>query len=235
MYNPWHGCHKKSEGCLNCYMFSFDKKRGIDSNVFRITKDFELPLKKNRAGKFKLESGSHVMMCLTSDFFLEEADCYRDKVWQMILQRQDVVFEIITKRVERINQCLPNNFKKLFKNVLINVTVENQIRADERLPILIDLDLPYKGVVASPLLEKIDIEKYLISGKIDKVTVGGENYQNARALDFSWVKDLARQCKKHNVEFEFYDTGRNFIKDGKSYIIPHSLGKIQAKKAQKLL
>ena len=25
-WNPWHGCHKKSEGCLNCYMFRIDAR-----------------------------------------------------------------------------------------------------------------------------------------------------------------------------------------------------------------
>jgi phage gp37Gp68 protein len=24
IWNPWHGCHKKSTGCLNCYMFRRD-------------------------------------------------------------------------------------------------------------------------------------------------------------------------------------------------------------------
>ena len=128
MYNPWHGCHKKSEGCQNCYMFSFDKQRGIDSNIFRINNDFDLLVKKKRDGSYKLESGSHVMVCLTSDFFLEEADLYRDKVWQMILQRQDVKFEVITKRIERVK--LPENFKEDYKNFYLNVTVENQKRAD---------------------------------------------------------------------------------------------------------
>ena len=58
-------------------------------------------------------------------------------------------------------------------------------------------------------------------------------YKNARELNFDWVKDLAMQCKRYGVDFEFYDTGSNFVKDGKRYHIPHRLGKIQAQKAQK--
>ena len=231
MYNPWHGCHKKSEGCQNCYMFSFDKQRGIDSNVFHLNNGFDLLVRKKRDGSYKLESGSHVMVCLTSDFFLEEADLYRDKVWQMILQRQDVKFEVITKRIERV--LLPENFKERYQNFYLNVTVENQKRADERIPLLLALDLDWRGLVVSPMLEPINIEKYLQTGKISHVAVGGENYKNARELRFEWVKDLAMQCKRHGVDFEFYDTGSNFVKDGKRFHIPHNLGKIQAYKAQK--
>ena len=233
MWNPWHGCHKKSEGCQNCYMFYFDKQRGIDSQIFFVTKDFDLPLKKKRDKTFKIEDGSTIMICLTSDFFLEEADKYRDKIWNIIEIRKNVKFEVITKRIERVEKCLPKN--KILDNFYLNVTIENQIRADERLPILLNLNLNYRGVVISPMLENINIEKYLESKKINKVVVGGENYKNARPLNFDWVKDIAKQCKKFDVAFEFYDTGSNFIKDGKRYLLPHKLGKEQAKKAMKYL
>lgn len=36
IWNPWHGCHKISEGCQHCYMYFLDGKRGIDtSKVYR--------------------------------------------------------------------------------------------------------------------------------------------------------------------------------------------------------
>lgn len=28
IWNPWHGCIKKSEGCENCYMYYLDYKHG---------------------------------------------------------------------------------------------------------------------------------------------------------------------------------------------------------------
>lgn len=33
IWNPWHGCYKKSEGCLNCYMYYLDAQRGQRSDV----------------------------------------------------------------------------------------------------------------------------------------------------------------------------------------------------------
>lgn len=57
IWNPWHGCHKVSEGCRHCYMFYLDGKRGIDTTkVFR-TENFNLPLKRGRDGAFKYPSG----------------------------------------------------------------------------------------------------------------------------------------------------------------------------------
>lgn len=31
-WNPWHGCHKCSEGCQNCYAYFLDKRYGRDTN-----------------------------------------------------------------------------------------------------------------------------------------------------------------------------------------------------------
>ena len=36
IWNPWHGCIKKSEGCDNCYMYFLDKMRDRDgSHIYR--------------------------------------------------------------------------------------------------------------------------------------------------------------------------------------------------------
>ena len=44
---------------------------------------------------------------MTSDFFLEEADGWRDEVWDMTRRRPDVRFWLLTKRAYRICDCLP--------------------------------------------------------------------------------------------------------------------------------
>ena len=33
IWNPWHGCHKYSEGCKYCYMYYLDSKRDKDGNI----------------------------------------------------------------------------------------------------------------------------------------------------------------------------------------------------------
>ena len=75
--NPWHGCHKLSAGCKNCFVYSGDARRGVDSSIVRQTKNFDLPIKKKRNGEYKIPSGTEVATAFTSDFFVEEADEWR--------------------------------------------------------------------------------------------------------------------------------------------------------------
>lgn len=231
MYNPWHGCHKYSEGCQNCYMFYFDSVRGIDSNIVKKTNDFNLPIKKDRYGKFKIESGQSLQVCLTSDFFIEEADEWRNDVWKMIKERQDLQFTLFTKRANRILTNLPKDFTEFYNHVEFAVTCENQKRLDERMPYLASLPTKNISLLLSPMLEEMDIDKILKTGKIKKVYISGENYKNARILDFDWVKKIQKQCKDNSVKLEFFHTGSKFIKDGRLYTIPYSKGKSQAKLA----
>ena len=44
-------------------------------------------------------------------------------------------FFILTKRAERLKECLPDNWGDGYENVILNVTCENQKRADERIPL----------------------------------------------------------------------------------------------------
>jgi len=236
LWNPWHGCHKCSPGCMNCYVFYLDEKRGRDAGVVTKNKtSFHLPLKKNRAGEYKVPAGSEVATCFTSDFFIEEADAWRDDAWQIIKQRPDVDFLICTKRIERFNACIPCDWGSGYDNVIIAVTCENQQKADERLPILLHIKANRKYVFNAPLLESIDMSVYLKSGEIDLVSVGGESYENARICDFDWVKAIKKDCDKYHVRFDFHQTGSNFMMNGRKYGIRHRDEYRQAKKGMQYL
>ncbi len=220
IWNPWHGCHKISEGCEHCYMYFLDGKRGIDtSHVYR-TANFDLPIQRDRKGNYKLTSGMQIYVCLSTDFFVEEADEWRAEVWKMIRQRPDIAFRLLTKRAHRIKECLPADWGVGYQNVMISVTCENQRRADERLPILLSIPAKHKGFMAAPFIGAIDASKYLASGQIEEVICGGENYDGARVCRFEWVESLSRQCIENEVTFNFMETGTVFEKDGKTYRIP---------------
>ena len=53
-------------------------------------------MKRNRRGDFVIPPGSTIRVCMTSDFFLEEADEWRGEVWKMIEKRSDVLFYLLT-------------------------------------------------------------------------------------------------------------------------------------------
>lgn len=223
IWNPWHGCIKKSEGCNNCYVYFFDKQRGCDANkIYKIKNNFNYPLQRDKNGQYKIKSGEEIKTCLTSDFFLEEVDIWRDSVWNIIKQRPDVIFFIITKRPERILQNLPKDWGSGWENVFINTTCENQKRFDERVPILLNLPLKHRGIIIAPFIGEVSILKHINNNNahlIHQVVVGGENYEHARVLRYNWVKKIYDECVNLNISFKFKDIGMNFEKDGKIYNI----------------
>ena len=215
MWSPWHGCKKISEGCENCYMYYLDKIRDRDGSVIYKTQNFYFPISRNRRGDYVVPSGATLSVCMSSDFFLEEADEWRSEAWEMMRQRSDVKFFIITKRVHRIKDTLPADWGDGYENVVVCCTVENQINANHKLQIFSALPIKHKCITAQPLLEQIDIEKHL--DDIELVVVGGESDRNARPLDYSWVLYIREQCIRKNVSFEFRQCGTHFIKDSKEY------------------
>ena len=224
IWNPWHGCVKCSEGCQNCYMYFLDRVHGRNgAEIYRTRAGFNYPLQTYKNGEYKIKSGELIRVCMTSDFFLEEADEWRGKAWDIMKERSDVKFFLLTKRPERVKHCLPYDWGDGWENVFFNVTCENQKRADERIPILLDLPFKHKGIMCAPFIGEISIEKYLSCGQIEQVICGGENYDGARPCNFEWVKKLRQECEKYNITFCFIETGTNFIKDGKEYHIPKKL------------
>lgn len=221
IWNPWHGCVKCSEGCEHCYMFFLDHARGKDGNaIYRTQNGFNYPLQKKCDSGYKVQSGEMIRVCMTSDFFLEQADEWRPNAWSIIRERKDVKFFLLTKRPQRVMECLPDDWNDGWDNVFFNVTCENQRRADERIPVLLSLPFKHKGIMCAPLIGPVDIDKYLDSGQIEQVICGGENYDGSRPCNYDWVKVLYEQCKSHDVTFNFIETGSVFIKDGKTYHIP---------------
>lgn len=231
-WNPWHGCTKISAGCLHCYVYRQDEMYGSStaSSLCRRTANFDLPVKRRRDGSYKLPSGEMIFTCFTSDFLLKDADGWRQECWKMMHERSDCLFCFFTKRIDRLEECLPPDWGDGYDNVMIGCTVENQDRADYRLPIFRKLPIKHKTIVASPLLEGIDMSEYL-DDSIDEVSVGGESGYNARPCNYEWVLDIRRQCVEKNVPFRFHQTGANFIKDGRRYRLKRALQRPQAQKA----
>ena len=229
-WNPWHGCFKISPGCKNCYVYRRDSLYEIDSSIISKTANFDLPVKKNRKNEYKIPSGETVSTCFTSDFLLKEADDWRKECWKMISERQDLRFFFITKRIDRFMEVMPSDWNENFNHVSVGCTVENQQMADYRLPYFVKTPIKNKLIIIEPMLEAIDISKYL-SDDISEVCVGGESGIKARPCNFDWIMDARSQCIEKNIPFSFHQTGAKLIKDGKLYTIERKYQQSQAKKA----
>ena len=229
LWNPWRGCKRVSEGCLHCYIHKGDVRRGVDTSVVRKTDAFYRPIEKKKNGEYKMKGGQLVYVCFQSDFLIEEADPWRQECWEMIRERQDLHFLFLTKRIDRFSQCVPSDWGDGYSNVTVCCTIENQIRATERLQRFKDLKIPHKQIVCQPLLEQITIEPYL--DEIECVVVGGESDLDARVLDYGWVLDIRQQCINQNVEFQFRQCGTNFLMNGTMYRLQTKNLISQARKA----
>jgi protein gp37 len=203
LWDPWFGCFKISEACQNCYI----------NNLNSFLDIFYYPDER------KLKKEQVVVVGTHTDFFLEEADHLRHFAWNVIRNNPNIIFEIYTKRVDRIMSCIPEDWGEGWENVVFCVTAENQKRADERIPILVDeVKCKHKWINCAPLLEEINISDYLSTGKIESVTTSGERRinGNVRPTKFEWFKSLSQQCKQYNVHFEIMFLGNMFIQDNRT-------------------
>lgn len=233
MWNPWHGCHKISAGCKHCYVFREDAAFGtaIPSSEVRKTTSFNLPMRRDRKRNWKFPAGTEFALCFTSDFLIEEADEWRSEIWSIIRERSDCRFFFFTKRIDRLTECLPDDWGEGYDNIGIGCTVENQDRADHRMPIFLSIPIKHRLVIVAPMLERINLLPYLDAEMIEEVSVGGESGKYARTLDYDWVLDMHRQCKEAGIPFSFHQTGSYLLKDNRVYHIPRNLQHSQAKKA----
>ena len=91
-WNPWTGCKKCSAACVNCLMFlrqtarykNFGQQPIHDpNNIRRCTTTWREPFQLQKRAE---TTGKNIrcFVCGYSDFFLEEADAWRDDAWQVI-------------------------------------------------------------------------------------------------------------------------------------------------------
>ncbi len=211
-WNTWHGCKKVSQGCKNCFVYKMDKRYGRDTTHIEKGKTtYELKDK-------DVPAGSLIKLCFSSDFFIEEADQWRDGCWDFIRRRKDCIFVMTTKRPERIKSCVPSDWNDGWDHVHISISIENQEMADIRLKHFLEAPVKHREVFCSPLIGPITLGKYLDTGLIKCVNVGGEfaPKDDVRATLYEWVKNLYLEAHERNIEFYFHQSGSMFIKDGKN-------------------
>lgn len=216
-WNPWYGCKKVSQGCKHCYMFRDMKRYGRDPNkVLRAQPaTFNQPLKWAKNGKVK--KGSQIFTCSWSDWFIEDADPWREEAWQ-IIRDTPFTYMILTKRPERIVDHLPDDWgSRGYPNVWLGVSAEDQANANSRIPQLLKIPAATHFVSAEPLLGPLDLFDFVpalwppwtpeqewkpaMIWKIDWVITGGESGPGCRPAELDWFRDIRDQCTSAGVAF----------------------------------
>lgn len=173
-WNPWQGCRPVSPGCDNCYMYREKEKFKQDpSKVIRSSeKTFNQPLKWADPAK--------VFVCSWSDFFIEDADEWRDDAWEIMRKTPHITYLLLTKRPENIEERLPADWP--LENVWLGVTAENQEMADKRIPFLLRLPAAVRFISVGPMIDEVDLRHYIgldgINGDSDFAEENGWGYSD---------------------------------------------------------
>lgn len=239
VWNPVTGCSPISEGCQNCYAKRMaNRLRGRcgypDAEPFNVTfhpDRLEEPMRWRKSQK--------IFVCSMGDLFHEDvfanvivrvfnAMCHPDCLHHTFL--------LLTKRPKLAlewwewfekESLSDGNFRVLSEqgkfppHIWFGVTTENQVMADERIPILLSIPAAKHFVSVEPMLGPL----FGVDGKIaqrmkrdstlypadaiDLVIAGPETGPSARPCKPEWLEDLWRQCKAAGVPF--FDKRKNYI------------------------
>lgn len=202
-WNPWHGCIKVSSGCKNCYMYRGKIRFGQNpTQILRSKTTFFDPL--------KWDKPSLIFACSWSDWFLEEADDWRDEAWEIIRNTPQHTYQILTKRPERIESSLPNDWGVGWDNVWLGVSIEEQ-KYCYRKDILTSIPSKIRFISAEPLLENIDFGSL---ENIDWLITGGESGPDFRIMDINWAINIKDQCLKFQIPLFHKQNGGIRLIDG---------------------
>jgi len=197
--NFWHGCQKISEGCKYCYMYRIKDKSGENGSLVKRTGD------KKFYEALYWEQPAVIFTCSMSDFFVEDADEWREDAWGVIRRTPQHTWQILTKRPERIKECLPPDWGDGWDNVWLGTSIETQ-KYFSRAAILSEIPAKIRFISAEPLLEKIDflasVDGKRVIDSFQWVILGGESGNDwgkyrYRPSEIEWFERAITDLKTH--------------------------------------
>jgi len=204
-WNPVTGCTKVSPGCKHCYAENLARRlramgtpgyeRGF-TTITLLPNRLDEPLKRKKPTKYFVNS--------MSDLFHERVpDAFIDRVLEVIDATPQHVYQILTKRAERLPRFFAT--RRLPRNVWLGVSVENRKHGLPRIDALRQVAAEVRFLSVEPLLE--DLGRIDLTG-IHWVIVGGESGPKARPMAPEWALNVKRQCEAADVAFFFKQWGR---------------------------
>lgn len=205
-FNPWLGCTKVSPGCANCYAETlmdtrYGRVKWGKGNPRQRTSEsnWKQPLRWNKQAN---GTRQRVFCASLADVFDQEvSDDWRDDLFNLIYECQNLDWLILTKRPEAARDFLLG--WSTFKNVWLGISVEDQERADKRIPLLMQIPAKVRFLSVEPQLEAVDLgfevevtnrdkeraQAALAQGKMVPVSalVPGIVYRTPRAAGIHWV------------------------------------------------
>ncbi|MGE4296998.1 MAG: DUF5131 family protein [Desulfovibrionaceae bacterium] len=260
-WNPVTGCTPISEGCANCYAKELAETRLAGRCGYDKEDPFKVKLHESRMRLPQWRAPRMVFVCSMSDLFHEDVPFpFVDRVFTLMAQRPRSVFCLLTKRAARMNEYVlgasaaikyeyetGKQMRWPLPNVWLGVTAENQYRANERIPYLLDTPAARRFVSVEPMLGPVCLERIVgcdalfrpldgllgVEGRgwvqhtrIDWVICGGESGDKSRPMHADWARSLRGQCHAENVSYFFKQWGTWAFAGGDSTHILSASGEL---------
>ena len=221
-WNPVHGCSPVSGGCANCWAKVMARRlagmgaRGYDKkDPFRPT---FCPWKLDEPVEVK--KPSRIGVVFMGDLFHRKINPLAvGRILNVIGRCERHAFMFLTKRPLWARVLLEAYYQETtsespYSNLWLGVTAENQKRADERIPILLQIPAAKHFVSIEPMLEYVNLDEYVWKTphidkyRLDWIIVGGESGPGARPMNPDWARSVRDQCRDAGVPFFFKKMAR---------------------------
>lgn len=234
----WH-CVKVSEGCQHCYAETLNVSGRFNGNGMPYRKTLKegqltfwgagnehlsLHIRHDIMSKWERQTKPrlHFINSMTDTFGEFIPDEWVFALFDAMSNAPLQTFQVLTKRADRMlaltdEWLYDNQLAVLPDNIWMMVTVENQERANERIPHLLKTKARVRGVSVEPMLGAVSLDEYWQEEEgftystwldyLDWVIVGGESGDKARPMHPEWASNLIAQCKAKDVPVMFKQWG----------------------------
>lgn len=215
-------CTRISPGCKNCYASVINKRFGTGA-------EYSVPELANHefyidvrilAEPLNRKKPATIFVGDMFDLFHEAIPSEMiAEVLRIAIKTPWHTFQFLTKRAERMQKLVTaaqEHWERKFESHMwFGVSVEDQPRVDERIPLLLQTPAALKFLSVEPQLGDVFLQAHLLgTNRIDWVICGGESGPGARPFDLAWAEALLMQCKAAGVPFFMKQIGSKPIASG---------------------
>jgi protein gp37 len=219
-FNPWVGCTNVSPGCDHCYAEAWSKRSGLvkwgDSPRRRTSEAYwRAPLKWQAvAASYHAQHGrrQRVFCASLADVFDNQVDsAWRADLFDLIASTPALDWLLLTKRPQNIAKMLPKSWPDGgMPNVWLGATAEDQVRFDQRWPVLSRVPAVVRFISYEPAIGPLRLNRTQ-DVQPDWLIVGGESGHGARLMRAAWMRDIIMDCEELGVApfFKQWGTVKN--------------------------
>jgi protein gp37 len=235
-FSPWRGCSRVSPGCHDCFADRLMQRWGHDDLWRRLgprqlasENYWKQPRRWNEEARQEEQRARILCGTLCDVFEAHPAVAEpRKRLFGVVEATPWLIWMFFTKRPENV-ACMVPWENAWPDNAWLISSVEDQRRADERIPLLLDSHAPVKGLSVEPLIAPVTLPFFAeysncdcgghsppcythephcgtepgpAWGKLHWVIVGGESGSGkVRPMHPAWARSLLSQCQQANVPY----------------------------------